>query len=120
LLTRPESEELAAAREDKTALLDLARREGMLSADGEPDEEQVALALHLLLAASPSRVVLAALADGVGDLRQPNLPGTTDEYPNWRLPLADPDGRPVPLEEAKVQPRLLRLADRLRAAVTES
>jgi 4-alpha-glucanotransferase len=28
-------------------------------------------------------------ADAVGDLRQPNLPGT-DEYPNWPLPLAEP------------------------------
>ncbi len=26
----------------------------------------------------------------MGDLRQPNLPGTVDEYPNWRLPVAEP------------------------------
>ena len=66
-----------------------------------PDEQTVALALHGMLARSPSRVVLAALGDAVGDVRQPNLPGTTDEYPNWRLPVADARRRPVPLEELR-------------------
>jgi 4-alpha-glucanotransferase len=37
-------------------------------------------------------------ADAVGDVRQPNLPGTLDEYPNWRLPLADRTGAEVTLE----------------------
>ena len=32
------------------------------------------------------------LDDAVGMLRRPNLPGTVDEWPNWRIPL------PVPLE----------------------
>ena len=33
-----------------------------------------------------------SLADAVGDRRPQNLPGTTDEYPNWRVPLCDGDG----------------------------
>ena len=39
------------------------------------------------------------LADAVGDRRTINQPGTIDEYPNWRVPLADGDGRPVQLED---------------------
>ena len=55
--------------------------------------------MHAALAASPARIVLAAFGDAVGDLRQPNLPGTVDEYPNWRLPVADGSGRPLGLED---------------------
>jgi 4-alpha-glucanotransferase len=27
------------------------------------------------------------------------MPGTYDEYPNWKLPLCGPDGQPVLLED---------------------
>jgi 4-alpha-glucanotransferase len=40
-----------------------------------------------------------SLADAVGDRRPQNLPGTTDEYPNWRVPLCDGDGQAVLLED---------------------
>ena len=40
-----------------------------------------------------------ALTDAVGDRRTQNQPGTTDEYPNWRVPLSGPDGAPLRLEE---------------------
>ena len=53
----------------------------------------------------PCRVVLAALGDAVGDLRQPNLPGTVDQYPNWRLPVADGAGRPLDPRGAARRPR---------------
>jgi 4-alpha-glucanotransferase len=70
--------------------------------------------MHAALVASPSTLVLAAFGDAVGDLRQPNLPGTVDEYPNWRLPVADGDGRPLTLEQLLEAPgtrRLVRLLD---------
>jgi 4-alpha-glucanotransferase len=38
--------------------------------------------------------------DVIAETRQPNLPGTIDDYPNWRLPL------PVTLEELKADPRV--------------
>jgi 4-alpha-glucanotransferase len=81
-------------------------------------QAEVATALHLLLARSPSRLVVAALGDAVGDVRQPNLPGTTDEYPNWRLPVADSTGRPMSLEELESDARVRALADALRDGVT--
>ena len=40
-----------------------------------------------------------ALTDLVGDVRAINQPGTDEEYPNWRLPLAGPDRRPVSLDD---------------------
>ncbi len=69
-----------ALRPTKEALLELVRAEGL-------DEDDPVLALHTLIARAASRLVLSAPADAVGEMRQPNLPGTVDEYPNWRVPL---------------------------------
>jgi 4-alpha-glucanotransferase len=44
----------------------------------------------------------------VGEARQPNLPGTVDQYPNWRLPL------PVSLEELYDDPRVRVVVDEMR------
>ncbi len=79
---------------------------------------EIAFALHGLLARSQSRIVLAAPGDAVGDLRQPNLPGTVDSYPNWRLAATDADGRPVTIERLRVDPQVQRLA-RLLACVRD-
>lgn len=108
LLGRPRREEAAAARREKAALLDLMHAEELLPT--EPSTDDIVLAMHALLVRSPARVVLAAPADALGDLRQPNLPGTTDEYPSWRLPVADADGTPVSYEQLRDDPRVLRLA----------
>ena len=64
----------------------------------EASEEDLLVALHAWLAQTPSRMLVVALADLVGDRRAVNQPGTLDEYPNWRVPLTDPAGRLVRLE----------------------
>ncbi|NEA05748.1 hypothetical protein G3I28_41630, partial [Streptomyces sp. SID10116] len=46
-----------------------------------------------------------------GDRRPQNLPGTAAVHPNWRLPVADARGRPVPLEELPDSTLLRILAD---------
>jgi 4-alpha-glucanotransferase len=51
-----------------------------------------------------------SLADAVGDRRPQNLPGTVDEYPNWRVPLCDGDGRPVLVEDLARVPGVAELA----------
>ena len=51
-----------------------------------------------------------ALTDAVGDRRPQNLPGTTDQYPNWRVPLCDGDGRAVLLEDLENRPGVRELA----------
>ena len=68
------------------------RRVGLLGADA--DEEDVILGLYRYLGRTPSRLLALSLADAVGDRRAQNQPGTTDEYPNWRVPLTDSDGDP--------------------------
>jgi 4-alpha-glucanotransferase len=97
-------EEQARVRRDRDMLLAMLRHEGLLGADGD-----VVLALHRALVASPCRIVLAAYGDAVGDLRQPNLPGTIDQYPNWRLPVADGAGHPLTLEELLAHDGVRRL-----------
>ncbi len=108
VLGRPVSEEREHARREQAALRRMLGAEGLAPVDA-PDAE-VVIAMHRVLARAPSRVVLAALGDAVGDLRQPNMPGTTDEYPNWRLPVADGEGRPQTLEELQASPRVRALA----------
>ena len=51
------------------------------------------------------------------EAEQPNLPGTVDEYPNWRLPVADGDGRPMTLEQLLDAPGVARLATLLDEGV---
>ncbi len=112
LLTRPVDEELAAAEAERAAWLDELRRVGLLSKHA--DEEQTVLALHQYLGRTPSRLLGLALTDAVGDKRTQNQPGTTDEYPNWRVPLSGPDGRPIALEEVFTDHRAIALAEALR------
>ncbi|MFI7678099.1 4-alpha-glucanotransferase [Actinophytocola sp. NPDC049390] len=70
------------AKEEMLAALDA---HGLLPDD--PSEEDLVVALHRLLATAASRLLLTSPQDALGEPRQPNLPGTVDEYPNWRIPL---------------------------------
>lgn len=109
LLDHPERER-DQARAEVDALLDLLRHRGLLT--GEADEDAVITAMHTHLGATNCRLALASLHDVLGERRQPNLPGTVDEYPNWRLPL------PMSLEDIRADPRIPRLIAGLRAART--
>jgi len=51
----------------------------------------------------PSRVDLEAAKEF--KVWVTNQPGTMNEYPNWRVPLTDPDGKPVLLEDLFVSDR---------------
>ena len=118
LLTRSAEEELAADRRQQTAWLDELRRVGLLSGDlDETGVDQVVSALYQYLGRTRSRLLALSLADAVGDLRTQNQPGTTDEYPNWRVPLAGPDGKKLLLEAIFTDPRAAALAEVMRIAV---
>ena len=112
LLTRPVEEEQAveedAIRKVRAALVE----RGLLAEDAEVAE--TVEALHRFLAQTPSRMLGVAVTDLVGDVRIVNQPGTQDEYPNWRVPLAGPDGRPARLEQVMASPLAARLAEALR------
>ena len=122
LLTRPAVEELAGDREQQLAWMAELRRVGLLgergdTGDADPDVDAVVLALHRYLGRTPSRLLALSLADAVGEVRTQNQPGTTDEYPNWRVPLGDPQGRQVLLEDVFTDPRAAALCEAMRAAV---
>lgn len=117
LLTRPVDEELESDRADLAAWMAELRRVGLLDDGDEDDPEQVVLALYRYLGRTPSRLLGVALTDAVGDRRTQNQPGTTDEYPNWRVPLTGPDGRAVMLEDVFTDRRTATLAEAVRAAI---
>ncbi|MHC9777314.1 4-alpha-glucanotransferase [Corynebacterium diphtheriae] len=62
-------------------------------------------ALHRFLAGTPSALTCTALVDLVADKRAQNQPGTTsDQYPNWCIPLCDESGTPVLIEDLAENP----------------
>lgn len=72
-------------------------------ADGHATDDIAAVAAFL--AAAPSRLVVISLDDVLGVLDQVNIPGTSNEHPNWRRKL------PLPLEELENHAGLRRVAD---------
>ena len=110
LLTRPVEQERAKDSAETNEWLDLARSRGWASDDDS--EASLVVALHRLVGVSSARLVGIALPDIVGDIRAQNQPGTDQEYPNWRIPLADGQGRVVLLEDL---PQAALIAPLLRA-----
>ena len=56
------------------------------------------------LARAPSMVVTTTLEDALGVEERPNMPGTLDEWPNWRLAL------PTPIDAIEADPDVVALA----------
>jgi 4-alpha-glucanotransferase len=98
-----EYERVAAERRD---LVDFLVKEGVLAAPDASDED-IVVAMHAVLTRARSALLLTSPADALGDVRQPNLPGTVDEYPNWRIPL------PVPVEDLFSQASVRRVVHAL-------
>jgi 4-alpha-glucanotransferase len=110
LLTRPEAEERAEADKALEAWLWALAREGLLPAGERPDADAFTAALYGYLARTPALLIGVSLAEAAGERRSQNMPGTTTEYPNWRLPLCGPDGSPVLLEDLPSTPRVRAVA----------
>lgn len=116
LLGRPLEEEQREESAEVADWLGTLTRLGLLPPDGGDEEEKIR-AVYRFLLRTPARVVGVWLPDAVGDRRPQNLPGTWDQYPNWRLPVADAEGRPMTLEELTASPRLHGLMSVLRSSV---
>ncbi len=101
-----------AAREREQAIERLSGM-GLLGAD--PSERAIIEALHRYMARTPALLLGVALVDAVGERRAQNQPGTDQEYPNWRVPLADQNNRPILVEELPSSGRLLSLVAALRS-----
>ena len=69
------------------------RDAGYLPEGTDTTQERKIEALYRYLCDAPSLLLNVALVDAVGEKRIQNQPGTSDEYPNWRVPLADSEGR---------------------------
>ncbi len=80
------------------------------SSDDAALGDHVAVAAHRAIAASPCMLATAALDDLVGAEHRPNIPGTIDEHPNWRIPL------PVLLDDLDGHPR----AEAIAAALADA
>ncbi len=116
LLTRPVAEEAAEDSADRDRWMQALVAAGVLAGD-DRDEQHVVAALHRYVVATPSRLVAVALTDAVGDRATQNQPGTSTEYPNWRLPLAGPDGGPVLLADVVADGRAAALFDTVAHAL---
>lgn len=74
---------------------------------GSPPEEVIA-GVYADLGAAPCRLLVASLEDVLAVEERPNMPGTTDAWPNWSIAL------PSPLEELENAPLARQVAERLR------
>ncbi len=106
LLTRPIDTERLDADAAVTAWRAVLGEMGLLAAGARPGSAEMTAALYRFLARTPARLIGVSLADAIGDRQPQNLPGTTDEYPNWRLPLTDGAGRAVLLDDLPSDPGL--------------
>jgi 4-alpha-glucanotransferase len=77
--------------------------------DDDTPVDDVVVAAHRELALAPSLIRLATLEDALAVEHRPNVPGTVDERPNWRLPL------PKPLELLEHDPLVRRVAAAMEA-----
>jgi len=98
LLNDPEAER-RSARLALSAWHDAVVAERLLAPDRRPSAGEFTVALYGYLARTRAVLVGVSLADAVADRRAQNVPGTSNEYPNWRIPLCDADGRAVMLED---------------------
>ncbi|MDQ4069698.1 MAG: 4-alpha-glucanotransferase [Actinomycetota bacterium] len=67
--------------------------------EGDAPVEEVVTATYAALAEAPSMLLTAGLDDALGVEERPNMPGTTDQWPNWRIAL------PLSLDELEQDPR---------------
>lgn len=111
LLEQPLDEVLASDAAEQAAMRARLREYGLLQSEPgsvEPRGEVIE-ALHRYIARTPSELVAVALVDGVGEEKPQNLPGTDQEYPNWRIQLSDDEGNPIWLEDLEGREDLQRL-----------
>jgi 4-alpha-glucanotransferase len=105
--------DLAAARDiERRELLGDLVAAGLITADSagaDHDAAAIVTAVHRHLARAPSRLFAVRLEDLAGERAPVNLPGTVDEYPNWRRKLS------VTLEGLPRQPLWRQVNAALRA-----
>ncbi|MCC6531713.1 MAG: malto-oligosyltrehalose synthase [Burkholderiales bacterium] len=109
--------QIVSRAQDRARLLLALERHGLLPAGTAPDPVSVpamtpalSSGIHAFLAATASKLVVVQLDDLLGAADQCNLPGTTDQYPNWRRKL------PLELERFADDERFSKLTHALAQA----
>ena len=89
---------------------DVKRLNAALARRPAPDGERLPLvdAAIDFIAATPCPLAIIPVEDMLGEVEQPNLPGTIDEHPNWR--------RRLPSDDIFLRPDFTRRAARLTRA----
>ncbi len=108
--------QIVGRAQDRARLLLALERENLLPRGTAPDPVAVpamtpalSCAIHAYLAATPSKLMVLQLEDIAGCAEQVNLPGTTDQHPNWRRKL------PLELERIADEERFVRATQALAA-----
>lgn len=108
-------EEREARQSDREKLVAALAAEGLLDAAfpatgplSDEDTARLADAAHAFLARSRSRLMMVQIEDVLGMDTQMNLPGTTDQHPNWRRRF------PLDVSALLADGRMRGLAERLR------
>ncbi|HEY9396606.1 MAG TPA: malto-oligosyltrehalose synthase [Burkholderiales bacterium] len=108
--------QLVARAQDRARLLLALEREGLLPSELTADPASVPQmtpelirAISSYLAATPARVLVVQLEDVLNVPDQANMPGTTEECPNWRRKL------PLTIERLRDDPRFIDLASAVGA-----
>ena len=121
LLVDSEEQAREEARHERARTVEALRGRGLLPDDGadvdDVDHADLIDAIHRFVATTPAELVGISLVDAVGERRTQNQPGTDQEYPNWKVPLADGDGEVVLLDDLPDHPYLLRLSGRVDEAL---
>ena len=90
LLVRSEAEERAEAAQIVDDWIGALVGQGLLPAGRRPSADEFTAALYGYLALTPALMIGVNLAEAAGEVRSQNMPGTSTEYPNWKLPLCGP------------------------------
>ncbi|MBI5164512.1 MAG: 4-alpha-glucanotransferase [Magnetospirillum sp.] len=107
--------ERAGRAADRRKMVAALVHEGLLTADfpvegplSDDEALRFTAAAHAYLGLSRARLMMVQIEDVLGLDVQMNLPGTTDQHPNWRLRF--------PLDVAAIlkDPRLAQVAERLK------
>jgi 4-alpha-glucanotransferase len=110
LYVRPEAEERAEASQTVDDWIGALVGQGLLPPDRRPTADEFTAALYGYLARTPALLIGVNLAEAAGEIRSQNMPGTSTEYPNWKLPLCGPAGDPVLLEDLPASDRVRQVA----------
>jgi len=115
LLEQDVDEVRAEAREELEHTLDRLREYGLVGEN--PTEREIVEGLYTYIAQTPSTFLAVSLVDAVGERRTQNQPGTDQEYPNWRVPLADGTEEVVLVGDIPSHSRVRSLLETIRRAL---